>query len=514
MRRIWVIVIAMIFLFPAAVNGAGTSASVYLDGAKLNFTSPPIETQGTTLVPLRTIFEGLGATVTWNPATQTVKATKNTTTIQIIIGQTVAFRNGESIKLLTQPKIVKGVTYVPLRFISESFGCTIEVKGKTIVITSPKSSTTVTPMPTATPAPVTAGTNGVQTVEQIGKLSDRVVYIEVYDKNGKALGSGSGVVVGSAGLILTNYHVVEGASSAKVEFTNQKSYTTSTILLQDEKRDLALLSITADGLPTVTVGDSSSLSLGEQVVAIGSPLGLKNTLTVGVVSTTDRTVEGQHYIQISAPIDHGSSGGALFNMKGELVGVTSALIESFANLNLAIPSNDVKAFMKLTPSAHTMVSSATAVAGSAMSAESLEKYMNDNYSDMSYNDLDLTFDWYVFKMEDGTFGLSGVMYDGTEWADWVDELVKDDDDFSSMIYYFSEELRKDLKLTDTFFSLYLNVHLKNYPSSFPAASITQDSTGYELNYNFASGMVDYSTGYFYYNLTPEDEKAIERVKIK
>lgn len=335
MKKFALLLFVFTLFMPTVAQAAEKSIAIYLDDKELIFTSKPIQTEGTTLVPIRNLFEALGARVSFNSKTQTVKATKREVTVQLILGQTVAFRNGEPIQLTAKPRTVAGVTYVPLRFISQSFGCTIKTKGNQIYIYSPlpivPPAVEETSLPEVTSQPeeteqLTRPPNADLSSQEIGKLSNRVVYIEVYDERGDILGSGSGVVVGAEGEILTNYHVIDGATSAKIDFTDQRSYQTSTLLIKDENRDLALLKIDASSLPAAYLGDSSALSLGEEVVAIGSPLGFKNTLSTGVVSTTSRIIDGHDYIQISTPIDHGSSGGALFNKQGELVGITTALV--------------------------------------------------------------------------------------------------------------------------------------------------------------------------------------------
>ncbi|WP_433946070.1 S1C family serine protease [Paenibacillus sp. SN-8-1] len=294
------------------------------------------------------------------------------------------------------------------------------------------------------------------------------------------------------------------------------------MLAKDENLDLALLKIPAANLPYVNIGDSTSLQLGEEVVAIGSPLGYKNTLTSGVVSQTLRKVDGQNYIQISTPIDHGSSGGALFNMKGELVGVTSAGIQSSANINLAIPSSDVKVFLskpqaeqRLTPSAQQQKPSTNITGVNSAGAKTLASYLNENYGSLDYDGLEVDFEWFVVPSEDGKqYLIGGSMEDGQQWADWVDKQDDDETAMPSLIVYLSNELRNNLKISDTFFSLYLNVYLDKYPSSFPAESITREGRGYRLNYNFIYGSVDYTSGYLYYIIDPVNNKEVQSMKIK
>ncbi|MDP3057933.1 MAG: trypsin-like peptidase domain-containing protein, partial [bacterium] len=107
-------------------------------------------------------------------------------------------------------------------------------------------------------------------------------------------------------------------------------------------RDIAILKIAGVGLPTVELGDSSSISNGDTILTIGNPLGLQNTISQGLISSTNRVINGLNFIQISAPISPGSSGGVMVDYFGRVLGVTSASFVSGQNLNLAIPINEVK----------------------------------------------------------------------------------------------------------------------------------------------------------------------------
>ncbi|MCC8131353.1 MAG: trypsin-like peptidase domain-containing protein [Ruminococcus sp.] len=166
--------------------------------------------------------------------------------------------------------------------------------------------------------------------------------------------SGSGFIISSDGYILTNYHVVEDSSSITVSLYNDESYS-ATLVGYDESNDIAVLKIEAEGLSTVTLGDSDALNVGDSVVAIGNPLGeLTFSLTAGVVSALNRSVTlstgtTMELIQTDCAINSGNSGGALFNMYGEVVGITNAKYSSSSsseasidNIGFAIPINTVK----------------------------------------------------------------------------------------------------------------------------------------------------------------------------
>jgi len=154
---------------------------------------------------------------------------------------------------------------------------------------------------------------------------------------------GSGFVVSSDGLILTNSHVINMSETVTVKFiADNRVYSNVKVVKNDTIRDLALLKIDEVGnFTAVVLGDSDQVSVGERVVAIGNPEGLENTVSDGLISAI-RDKNGTKLIQISAPISSGSSGGALFNMNGEVIGITSASFGEGQNLNFAVAINHAK----------------------------------------------------------------------------------------------------------------------------------------------------------------------------
>ena len=165
--------------------------------------------------------------------------------------------------------------------------------------------------------------------------------------------SGSGFIISDDGYILTNFHVIEDSSSISVSMYNGESYD-ATLIGYDESNDIAVLKINAEGLAPVILGDSNNLNVGDSVVAIGNPLGeLTFTLTSGAISAKDRevTLSGNvtmNLLQTDCAINSGNSGGALFNLYGEVIGVTNAKYStsssssaSIDNIGFAIPINSI-----------------------------------------------------------------------------------------------------------------------------------------------------------------------------
>ncbi|MBS0289883.1 MAG: Do family serine endopeptidase [Proteobacteria bacterium] len=166
--------------------------------------------------------------------------------------------------------------------------------------------------------------------------------------SGKGKGLGSGTIISPDGYIVTNYHVIDGADEIYVRLQDRREFTAK-VMGKDTGTDLVLLKIDANNLPYLKYADSNLVRVGEWVLAIGSPYGFENTLTVGVVSATGRSLGAERYvpfIQTDAAINPGNSGGPLLNIQGEMIGINSQIITEtggFAGLSFAVPSNVVQA---------------------------------------------------------------------------------------------------------------------------------------------------------------------------
>ncbi len=156
---------------------------------------------------------------------------------------------------------------------------------------------------------------------------------------------GSGFIIHPSGLILTNNHVIEGAEKIKVILRDEREFE-ARVIGRDPKTDIALIQVQADTpLPTVPLGDSDALRIGEWVMAIGNPFGLSHTVTAGIVSAKGRVIgAGQYddFIQTDASINPGNSGGPLFNTRGEVIGINTAIIAGGTGIGFAIPINLAK----------------------------------------------------------------------------------------------------------------------------------------------------------------------------
>jgi serine protease Do len=226
---------------------------------------------------------------------------------------------------------------------------------------SSKNNRKAAPQPAATtppesePAgPLFASSGGVapeQSVrELVNQLGDAVVQIR------SPGGLGSGFILNEEGYLITNFHVIEGETQLSVEVyhmrngqLDRRTYKQIRIVAMNKFQDLALLKIDDKDAPkfaSVPLGDSDALAVGERVFAIGSPLGLERTVTEGILSTKTRQLMGELYLQTTTQINPGNSGGPLFNMRGEVVGVTNMKLAFGEGLGFAIPIDAVRYFLR------------------------------------------------------------------------------------------------------------------------------------------------------------------------
>lgn len=170
-----------------------------------------------------------------------------------------------------------------------------------------------------------------------------VVSIIMSDKDGNPEALGTGFLISKDGRILTNYHVIANGSSAIAKLPDGSVFPVDGVLAADKLRDVALIKAQGDNFHTLILGNSDHVEVGQEVVAIGNPLSLESTVSNGIVSGM-RSVkeEGGDFLQITAPISPGSSGGPLFNMVGQVIGITTMHFKGGENLNFAIPINDAK----------------------------------------------------------------------------------------------------------------------------------------------------------------------------
>jgi S1-C subfamily serine protease len=197
---------------------------------------------------------------------------------------------------------------------------------------------------------VTVNKKPLNASEVFKKVNPSIVYIETYNKYNEKVASGSGVIVSKDGTVVTNHHVIVDVTEiayVKVRLHNGQVYETDQVIGFDAIRDLAVLKINGPtNLTPIVIGDSNKIATGEKIFALGSPLGIQNSVTEGIISNKNIVDNKMSFIQFTAPISPGNSGGALVNIYGELIGINVAHYIKGQNMNLAIPVKDYKVLNK------------------------------------------------------------------------------------------------------------------------------------------------------------------------
>ena len=182
--------------------------------------------------------------------------------------------------------------------------------------------------------------------EELALRASSVVMIAIHDRRGEVIGSGSGIMIGRQGYILTNDHVARGGNYYSVRIENDENmYRTDEIIKYNSLLDLAVIRIDRTLQPLPVYRGRNPLVRGQKVVAIGSPLGLFNSVSDGIISGF-RRVKDVDMIQFTAPTSHGSSGGAVLNMYGEVIGISTAGFDRGQNINLAVGYESIRLFIK------------------------------------------------------------------------------------------------------------------------------------------------------------------------
>ncbi len=233
-------------------------------------------------------------------------------------------------------------------------GAALSSSGKTTIQQSNRTASEITVKQVSGHTLMSPAEVYASTVNSVVSINSSSISTNIFGQTVQSASSGSGFIVTEDGYIVTNHHVVSGASSVKVTLYDGTEYT-ATVVGSDSDYDVAVLKIEATGLQPVTLGKSSDVNVGDTVLAIGNPLGeLTFSMSQGIVSCCDRAinVDGTPFnmIQVDASINPGNSGGPLMNLYGEVVGIVSAKYSSYSNttvegLGFAIPIGDVQAII-------------------------------------------------------------------------------------------------------------------------------------------------------------------------
>lgn len=211
------------------------------------------------------------------------------------------------------------------------------------------------------------------------------------------IGTGSGVIISPSGHIITNNHVIRGASEINITLNNNKTYTAE-LIGTDQDTDIALLKINAkEELPFITFGDSDNAKIGEWVLAVGNPFNLNSTVTAGIISAKSRDLSGsakQSFIQTDAAVNPGNSGGALVNTNGELIGINTAITSqtgSYIGYSFAVPSNIARKIVNDIMEYGNVQNGILGVKGGELNAKAAEQL-----------NIDITEGFYVSDVEEDT----------------------------------------------------------------------------------------------------------------
>ncbi|MFF2481870.1 stalk domain-containing protein [Paenibacillus sp. NPDC058071] len=377
--------------------------AVYVDDKKLSLSTAPFSENGVTFVPMRPIFDALKASVTWEAKTETIIGRSNGTVVTLTVGKKQAIVDGKAVKMEEAAVVRGGTTFVPARFIAESLGA--EVKwdnaANAVRIVSPgyrleKLYEKI--------EKEEAAKRKLMTPQQIVAKYDESIVLLATNK-----AFGSGIVIGDR-WILTNYHVIEDAIEASASSIYGDEYEIEGIAGINKKADLAIIQTKEPmDLDKVSLGYGYGTRKGDKVVAIGSPLAIQNTVSEGLISNITYE-DGVSFYQTSAPIDHGSSGGALFNEYGELIGITTSGYNSQADLNFAVSVSHAALMYGMLPDKPEKVKFLEPSLPATLVGETTENItalMTKQFSSLSTDQGRVTFDswnvkrdgegWYVFS---------------------------------------------------------------------------------------------------------------------
>lgn len=305
------------------------------------------------------------------------------------------------------------------------------------------------------------------TTAQIAKLvSPTVVVVKGKTTSGDVLGSG--FIVSKDGKIVTNLHVIRDMKTATVQMAHGEMFDSVSVLATDERRDLAIIMVAGSNLPTLELGKSDTLTVGESVVVVGSPLGLEATVTAGILSAIRNDSDGFTLLQTDAAVNHGNSGGPLVNSKGQAVGVVSSIVRSNSaqGLNFAIPVNYVRGLL------HNL--------HEPMTLEQMERTLRTTTSQGQQNGPPLveTLDWLKDKIS--TWGRTG--WQDSLGADFDESIPEKFDSCNVTLteHYENNTLKWTLKSTVPLGSI-IDSQIKHVKSPIAGVFVSGSEWHYELS---------------------------------
>ncbi|CAH1189993.1 hypothetical protein PAECIP111893_00077 [Paenibacillus plantiphilus] len=516
--------LSMLFVLVAAFFVGTTSAyaaeplfKVYVDGHLA--ASNALVKNGSTIVPFRSILAKLNFYIEYDARAKIVKASKDSTEIIFTVGSKRAVLNGKSVPLTAAPEVINNSTYIPLRFVSESMNYNIEFDQPTKAIyidsketTSSEYSPLVTPAPAPEPAPKpvetapvnTAPTSTELSTKAITELNDsKVVIVNTDTSQGSAVSLGEGVFI-------TNYHVIEDAKAVSITDIDGNTHDIAGYISLDEKRDLALIKTKKRiTMGSVAIGTPGDLKKGDKVVAIGSPLGQQNTVSQGVISNIG-VIDGVNTLQISVPIDHGSSGGGLFDTQGKLVGITSSGIDSsIADLNFAVSISEARSMISsiagkshgdIPTTAFSPAATATKPAtpnnggsgGSSSAKEAatlITEGLNKGVTFIPTDEADIPLETWVGGVPTGRVFIMSQML-GENYLTYLEGWPNNKSDVKIWATALGETVSEHFPGHDVVMVVYYEGFFKTYPDGFKPSEITTVNGGYEVTHFIVTIMIE------------------------
>lgn len=334
MKKLLVLFIVFMLVTPGYTQAQNDRIALLINGSYVTEGAPPVIINGRTYIPLRNLFENIEFTVEYSPKLKEVavwfnrgpfimkfKLYSNNVTISSL------FNSGSksiNTKISNTPILYKGSVYVPIRAFAELFNADVNYEWANNTVTFNASTEQIrTAIYPKIGIEIRTGQIEEKRVKlsanEIGKLMDRIGLVNTFDNQNNPISQGSGFILPN-NLFITNYHVINGSSNFAIDIDDKKIFNDKYLFMNPE---IDLFGVILDGEYKFLKYNTGLPEVGDKVYAIGSPNGLENTLTEGIVSSI-RSKNGNTLIQHTADIDHGSSGGPLLNEYGEVIGINSS----------------------------------------------------------------------------------------------------------------------------------------------------------------------------------------------
>lgn len=459
-RSICLTFFVALFLAPGISFGE-EHIKIFMNGKlQNNFISyfNPIKIDSHVLVPLRGISEAFGAKLDWNNQTEKITIVKDDNYIRFTIDSSDVIVNGLNKKMEVPVRVVNGQSYAPLRIFGEAFHASIEWNARQNAAFITYSDNPIQNQPKRLENKTNLNSHD-DSITDIVRLNDKKV---VFIKTNKGLGSG--VIVGN-GLILTNIHLIKEATEAKVVLTSGKSFSVAGIVDQLSDHDIALIK-TAEkfGIGSVKFGTTKALEKGQRIITIGSPIGLQNSVSDGIISGFRRLKDKTNVIQTTATIYYGSSGGGMFNLNGELVGITTGTFNDKVNLNYAISIDQLKPWLKKYQNQLFEELNTRPLPG--VEKKQIHQQLAEKFGEIATTKGSFSLNYNPVGILNETYVITALI-DSKDYKTYTSQYSVVKPDVSKWIDQIIEELTTILPRKKVLFTIYYWDSFENMPKEFP-----------------------------------------------